>query len=104
VQGCYERWDPETEEGLRLTPTDEIASDSEGLDAVSAVQVRRHVWEAAYSRDEYLDVLGTYSGHIALPADARAGLLECIGTLIDERYEGRIVKRYLFELFVARRS
>jgi hypothetical protein len=38
-----------------------------------------------------------------LPAAARAGLFSCIADLIDRRYNGRIVKRYLTELRVARR-
>jgi hypothetical protein len=51
----------------------------------------------------YLDELQTYSGHIALPDDARAELLACIGQLIDSEYGGRITKAYLLDLQVARR-
>jgi hypothetical protein len=65
---------------------------------------RDYEHDIEYSTDKYLDVLQTYSGHIALPPDARAGLLECIGKLISERYEGHIVKHYLWRLRVARRS
>ena len=33
---------------------------------------------------------------------ARAGLLSCVGAVADERFGGRIVHRYLFELVLAR--
>jgi hypothetical protein len=38
-----------------------------------------------------------------MPGDLRDGLLDCIGTLIDERFGGTITKRYLAEVVVARR-
>jgi hypothetical protein len=38
-----------------------------------------------------------------LPPDDQRGLLDCIAGLIDERYGGRIVKRYLSELRLAYR-
>ena len=37
-----------------------------------------------------------------LEPDARASLLGCVGTVADERFGGRIVHRYLFELVLAR--
>ena len=62
----------------------------------------RYEWELAYSTAQYLDVLLTYSGHRALPDPQRHGLLACIAELIDSNHGGRIVKRYLTELRVAR--
>jgi len=47
-------------------------------------------------------LLLTYSGHRALPAAQRDGLLNCIAGLIDQNH-GRVVKRYLTELRIARR-
>ncbi len=106
AQDCYERWDPATPPGLRLESADAIPSgctelDDSGLFAPAAG--RRYEWDARYSTAEYLDVLRTYSGHRALPAVQRDGLLACIAGLIDSRYGGRITKRYLNELVVARR-
>jgi hypothetical protein len=48
-------------------------------------------------------VLRTYSGHRAMEPAAQANLLACIAGLIDSRFGGRISKRYLTELRVARR-
>ncbi len=38
-----------------------------------------------------------------MESGAREGLLSCLTRLIDSRYSGRITKRYLFGLRVARR-
>ena len=56
-----------------------------------------------YTTREYRDLLLSYSNHRALASDARDGLLACIGELIDMRFGGRIAKRYMTELTVARR-
>lgn len=45
----------------------------------------------------------TYSGHRALRPDARTGLFDCITHLVNARFGGRVTKRYLTELRVARR-
>ena len=106
VQECYERWDPATPPGLRLQPSEEIPRDSEEIDRsgrFGPVSFRRYERDLAYSTEAYLDLLRTYSGHRALEPDAREALLGCIGELIDSRYGGSILKRYLFELCVARR-
>jgi SAM-dependent methyltransferase len=39
--------------------------------------------EQRYSREEWLDLLQTYSDHIALPAEQRERLLDAIGAAID---------------------
>lgn len=106
VQDCYERWDPATPPGLRLTPAESIPLDTTEIDGsgrFEAVQSRRYAWDLGYTTAEYIDVLLTYSGHRALEPAARAGLLGCIRQLIETRHGGRIVKRYLTELRLAHR-
>jgi SAM-dependent methyltransferase len=106
VQGCYERWDPSTPPGLRLTPAGDIPTDTSELDAsgrFEAPMVRRYEWEQTYSTASYRDVLLTYSDQRARPPEAGARLLECIARLMDASYGGSIRKRYMNELCVARR-
>ncbi|MEW2166246.1 class I SAM-dependent methyltransferase [Streptomyces sp. NPDC007084] len=106
AQDCYERWDPATPPGLRASEEDDVASDTGELDVsdrLGPVRVRRFSREITYTTEAYLDVLRTYSGHRALPAPARDGLLACIAGLIDRRYGGSVTKRYLHELITARR-
>ncbi|MEU9337013.1 class I SAM-dependent methyltransferase [Streptomyces sp. NPDC048290] len=106
VQRCYERFDPGTVPGSR--PADAAVYDGAGHAAEVArsgrfgpTVFRRHEPEITYTTGQYLELLRTYSGHRALPSDARRGLLECVAGLIDGRYGGRVTKRYLVELAVS---
>jgi SAM-dependent methyltransferase len=56
---------------------------------------REYPWSQEYTAGEYVRLLGTYSDHIALPGDERARLFREISKLIDEKYDGRILKEYV---------
>jgi SAM-dependent methyltransferase len=106
MQACYERWDPATPPGLRLLPAEAIPEDGDEIITSGRFEppvFRRHATDVPYTRAEYIDVLLTYSGHRALEPPLQRGLLDCISGLIDGKYGGRIVKRYLSELRLARR-
>jgi SAM-dependent methyltransferase len=103
VQECYERWDPTTPPGLRLSRAVVYAVDADPAGSFGPAQLRRYETDIAYATAAYLDVLQTYSPTRALDDVARAGLLACIGSLIDERYGGLVVKRYLRTMRVWRR-
>jgi SAM-dependent methyltransferase len=102
VQPIYERFDPATPPGLKLQESCDISYDSTEFAGVfGPVTVRRYHLDVEYSTSEYLNLLSTYSGHIALPDDARQGLFDGITDLIDNRHGGRITKRYLFQTLLA---
>lgn len=106
AQRCYERWDPATPAGLRLRPSDEIPPALDEVDTSELFEPafrRRYQQDITYSTRGYLDLLHTYSGHRALTADQRSGLMSCLGHLIDTTYRGTVTKRYLYELRVAHR-
>ncbi|MGW2324968.1 class I SAM-dependent methyltransferase [Streptomyces sp. NPDC001700] len=107
VQRCYERFDPETPPGLRPPEAADIDGSDHAAEVArsgrfAATTFRRYEQDLTYTTSAYLDVLRTYSGHRALPAPARNGLLDCIANLIDGRYGGQVTKRYLIELGVSR--
>ena len=106
VRDCHENWDPGSEDASPLPATVDIPTRSDEIERsgrFGPVMVRRYEWEEDYSTTDYLDLLLTYSGHLALDASARAGLLACIRSLIDDRYGGSVTKRYLVTLRLARR-
>jgi SAM-dependent methyltransferase len=64
------------------------------------VEVRRYPWEVAYTADEWVDVLRTYSPNIARDQRTTARLLERIRARIGSR---TVTKHYLATLTVGRR-
>lgn len=102
VQECYERWDPATPPNLRLSPADDIPREFDESEEFSSPEFFRYEWEQAYDTEAYVDLLLTYSNHIALPA--REQLVADIRHLIDTRFGGRVTKRYLTQLATARKT
>ena len=106
AQDCYRRWFPGSV-GIRYPTSADIPQEADELERselFEAATFRRYEWEQGYTADEYVDLLSTYSEHRALEETARRHLLDCIHELIVERYGGRIRKRYLNELVIARRK
>jgi SAM-dependent methyltransferase len=83
------------------TPDD--APDIEASGLFADVQVRRYVWELAYTADEYIALLDTFSGHIAMGGEKRARLNAEIRRLIAARPEHRVRRHWQAILHVARR-
>jgi SAM-dependent methyltransferase len=106
AQECYKRWDTATVSDCRLPSALDIPQNSEELESTGLFTKPvfcRYEWERTYSAAAYRDVLSTYSANRALPEEKLFGLLDCITRLIDNRYGGKIVKRYMNELRVASR-
>jgi SAM-dependent methyltransferase len=107
VQDDYEAVvpeDPQSWEGPPLPP-EAIADLGDEIVASGLFQnvgARRYVWDVTYTADRYIDVLSTYSGHIALDDSRRARLFERIRQRIAARPGGEVRKTYLAILNVAR--
>jgi len=65
------------------------------------VQVRRYVWDVRYSAEEYIDLLNTFSGHIAMEPAKREHLYAEIRRRLGDR---RVRRHWYAILHVARRS
>ncbi|MFD9704816.1 class I SAM-dependent methyltransferase [Lentzea sp. NPDC059081] len=102
VQEIYERWDPDTTPGFRQPSASAVPCEFDESPLFGEPEFHRYEWDRAYSAETYVDLLLTYSNHIALPDRDR--LVADIAALVDTRFGGRIVKRYLTQLAVARVS
>ena len=104
AQAIYRQYAPELirTEGL---PTAETLPDESAALAITglfgAFTVRRYPWVARYDATNYLNLLNTYSEHLALPAERRDHLYAGIRALIDSEYGGEIAKQYQTLLYVA---
>ena len=65
-----------------------------GVEAFQDPIKRVYPWTQTYSSEQYIKLLGTYSGHIALPDENRHRLFEGIVDLIETKYDGQITKHY----------
>ncbi len=107
IQDVYdsigERWEGE----WPPPPPDEISDDRAEIEASGLfqnVKVRRYVWETSYSAEEYIALLGTFSGHIVMDTAKREHLYREIRQRIRQR-PGHLIRRHWYSiLHVARRS
>ncbi len=78
-----------------LTTSDPThATNFPGVEAFQDPIKRVYPWSQTYSSEQYIKLLGTYSGHIALPEKNKRLLFEGIANLIETKYEGQITKYY----------
>ena len=70
------------------------ATNFPGVEAFQDPIKRVYPWTQTYSSEQYIKLLSTYSGHIALPDKNRGLLFDGIVNLIDTKYSRRITKHY----------
>jgi hypothetical protein len=90
---------------MAMPSPDEVDDDRGEVEASGVfddVVVRRYLEEVAYTADEYIALLDTFSGHRAMEAARRFRLYEEIHRRIEARPGARVRKAYLFVLHVAR--
>jgi SAM-dependent methyltransferase len=105
AQRCYVAHVPGTPEGQTLPPWD-AQPDTTGVAArpeFDLVGTHQIYEEISSTRTGYLALINTYSPMLALDDEHRNRLYDCLGTLIDRDYGGKIRKAYRHELIVARR-
>ena len=65
--------------------------------------VKRYAYNLSYSADAYIDLLGTFSDHLALQPAARESLLAAIKERIIDACGGRVIREQVTTLYLARR-
>ena len=109
IQTVYERVVPEIAKRFPgLVHPDAIpASVKDEIDRsqlFGRVTVSKYRWEAEYSAKAYVELLNTYSDHIALVEEIRTELFNGIENLIETQFGGSIVKEHLSILYLAHRQ
>jgi SAM-dependent methyltransferase len=82
----------------------DIAAEIEGSGRFEDVAVRHFDWEVSYSAEEYIRLLDTFSGHIAMEAWKRDRLDSEIRCLLGMRCDGLLRRQWGAVLHVARRK
>jgi SAM-dependent methyltransferase len=82
-------------------PDDRAEIEASGL--FEAVAVRQYDWERVYTAAEYIELLGTFSGHLAMADWQRERLFGEIRRRLAERPDGSVRRHWGAVLCVARR-
>lgn len=105
MQGAYDAI-REPDEGRFKWPPPKPEERPDGLEPIvesglfDAAGSRRVVWEIEYTAEEFVELLGTFSDHLAMPPEKMAVLYAEVRRLAANR---RILKHYLATLAVGRR-
>jgi SAM-dependent methyltransferase len=97
----------EGDPGAGWPPPDELPDSRAQIEASGLfedVAVRRFDWETTYTAQEYIRLLDTFSGHIAMAPWQRDRLYGEIRRRLAERPSGRLRRHWGAVLHVARRS
>lgn len=108
IQRAYQRLAPEmTRRHKQKSQSDHVAEIRQDLeshrDLFPLQKVYRFSWQESYSPDSYLELLSTYSDHIALPPADRDRLYDAIRKAIHSQGQTHL-KHYVTILAMARRS
>lgn len=96
-EGSHEPWPPpRPEEMYDFTP------EIEATGLFAGVGIRRYLWDAWYTAEEYIALISTFSGHIAMEPAKRERLFAEIGRRIAARPEPRVRRHWCSVLHVAR--
>jgi len=93
-----EEWPPPRPENIP-----DMRDEIEATGLFGDFESRRYVWEKMYTADEYIGLLNTFSGHIALESEKREYLYRHVRERINARPGGRIRRHWLAILNIARR-
>ena len=66
--------------------------------------VKRYRSDITYDADAYIDLLGTFSDHLALDTESRRGLLADIKRIINDECGGSFTREQVASLYLARRK
>ena len=80
-----------------------LAGEIEASGRFDLVHVRQFDWEIRYTAEEYIALLNTFSGHIAMAGWQRNRLFSVIRDRLGERPDGRLRRHWGAVLQVARR-
>jgi SAM-dependent methyltransferase len=97
-EGYEGEWPPEPPD---CVPDDTVEIEASGL--FDDVHARRYMWARRYTADEYIALLDTFSGHIAMPPDRRERLYGEIRRRMALRDDPSVLRHWFAILHVALR-
>ena len=106
IQSVYDEIGEGRPPGSTWPRPEELADDGAEVEAsllFTDVRLRRFHWEVVYEAERYIDLIRTFSGHIAMAPWQRDRLFGEIRRRMGERGDGRLRRHWGAVLHVARR-
>jgi SAM-dependent methyltransferase len=106
LQGVYDEIGESKPDDARQPRPGELPDQAAGTEAsglFDVVHVRQFDWEIRYTADQYIALLNTFSGHIAMAGWQRDRLFSFIRATLAERPDGLLRRHWGAVLQVARR-
>jgi hypothetical protein len=103
-QSCYSRWDPEHDPSYwHPAPVDVPTRRAElqGSGLFAEVKHRRQIVQRRYTRQEFVELIDTYSTIQSWSDAHREGFLKCMEGLIEKEFGGAVERSDLYDLCVA---
>jgi len=105
-QPIYKKYKPggKHDDNFRLKRTDELTADKVDESFFTPVFFHAFPYVVWYSAKEYAQLLNTYSPTISMEPNQRAGFLQDIEKLIEEKFGGSIQKHFAMTLTIAKKK
>jgi SAM-dependent methyltransferase len=106
IQDVYDEIGESYEDGWPPPRPEDVADDAAEIEATGLfedVRIRRYVWARHYTAEEYLALLDTFSGHVAMERATRERLYAEIRKRIAARADARVLRHWFAVLHVAQR-
>lgn len=105
-QPIYKKYKPggEYDDNFRLKRVDELKADEVDENFFTPVFFRAFPLVVPYSAKKYAQLLNTYSPTISMGSSQRAGFLEEIEKLIEEKFGGSIQKYFAMTLTIVKKK
>jgi len=105
-QPIYKKYKPggKHDDNFRLKRADELKADEVDKNLFAPVFFHSFPLVVPFSAKEYAQLLNTYSPTISMEPDQRAGFLEEIEKLIEEKFGGSIQKHFAMTLTIAKKK
>lgn len=99
----YRKHIPEWFESPMIESVKTNSEEESGLDLFTVPIKEMFSWEKSYTVTEYINLLGTYSGHINLPEVKRKKLFDDIMSLITNKFDGNVTLKWKTELVLRKK-
>jgi len=106
LQEVYDEIGEALPPGAACPRPQELADDRDDIERsglFDVVEIKQYDWETVYDADGYIELLNTFSGHIAMQDWQRARLYGEIRRRLAQRSDGRVRRHWGGVLHVARR-